>query len=180
MLVDACFMEELNHVLVNFDFHKGFQINIGDAGRLLLNGQQQRNIFFVELGAANLPHALANGRNAVQHAVIVAEGALGIALVGLANSAESCAKQAGLAALGEPIVRTYVHGSSLHGLQVRNLLHQGLTSGIHGTLNLRQHRQYNLLLMTQERLVIRQCGEELKPHQGVFLADFQREGLLLF
>ena len=180
MLVDACFMEELNHVLVNFNFHKGFQINIGDAGRLLLNGQQQRNIFFVELGAANLPHAIANGRNAVQHAVIVAEGAFGIALVGLANGTESCAKQAGLAALGEPIVRTYVHGSSLHGLQVRNLLHQGFTPGIHGTLNLRQHRQHNLLLMAQEGLIIRQCGEKLKPHQGVFLADFQREGLLLF
>ena len=125
VLVDARVCKLADDAVVLLDLHEGLQVHIahaGDrspAGRLPLDGEQEVDVLLPELGAADLPHALADGRNLVELAVVIAELALDVALVGLADGGKAGSGQAGAAALGELLPIADEIRAAGDGLQTR-------------------------------------------------------------
>ncbi len=73
MLMNAGIAKLLDDRQVLINFHKRFEIHVGDACRLFVYGQQQIEILLIEFGAANFPHALANRGDVVKLPIIIAE-----------------------------------------------------------------------------------------------------------
>ena len=172
MLVNARLPKAADNTVVLFDFHKGFQIDVGNARGLLLDGQQQRNIPLPEAGTADLPQALAHRRLAVHFAEVVAERALQIALVGLADGRQTRAKQAGAAAPGKFLFIAHIQGAALQIFQMGNLPHQPLVPCVHRVLDLAEHRIDDLLLVLLNLFILRQSGKKSKPAQRVLFGNF--------
>ena len=171
VLVDTGPVEALDDAVVDLDLHERLQIDVGDARGRAVDGEQQLDVLLAELGAADLPHALADGRYGVQHAVVVAEAAVGVALVGLADGAQARAEQAGTAAAGELVVRPHVLCAPLQRFKPRDPIPQRRDARLHRRFDLRNGGKGNLLLSGQKFLVLRERGEKLHPHQGVFFGN---------
>ena len=167
VLVDAGLVEAADDAAVELDLHERLQIDVGDAGGLLLDGEQQVDILLAVFVTADLPHALADGRLAVELAVVVAEAALDVAAVRLADGAQPRAQQAGAAALREAIRRADEARAPLERLQVRNLPRERVAARLLGQLDLGEHGVDQLLLVGEQLLLLGQRGEEFKPHQGI-------------
>ena len=174
MLVDARRAEAPDDRVVQLDLHERLQIDVGDARGLLLDGEQQVEVLLVELRAANLPHALADGRLAVKLAVVVAEFALDVAFVRLADGAQPGAHQAGAAAAREAAALADVIGAALQRLEAGDFGHQLRVPVIDRRLDLGERRVNQLLLVRQNLLVLGQLREELKPHQRVLFGNLHR------
>ena len=78
-------MELADDGVVFLDLHERLQVYIGNAGWLRIDGQQQVEVARIELGPADLPHALAHRRHAVNLAVVVAKFAIQVAFIRLAD-----------------------------------------------------------------------------------------------
>ena len=168
VLMDAGVCKFADHAVVFLDLHERLEVYIGDAGWLFLDGEQQIEIALIELRSADLPHALPDGRDAVELAVVIAEAALNIALVRLADGTKACAGQTGAAASGEFAFVADEKGASSEGFEPRDFAHQLFVARVDGVLDLGEDRQRDLLLMGQQLLLFGQHGKKLKPHQRVF------------
>ena len=174
VLVDAGGVEFGDDVVVDLDLHERFEVDVGDARRRAVDGEQKFDVLRAKARAADLPQALANGRYAVEHAEIVAEFAACVALVGLAHGAQPRAQEATAAAVGELFFRADVIRAAMERLKIRDLAPQRLGARVRRGLDLRKHGQGDLLLARQERFILRQAGEKFHPHQGVPLGDLHR------
>ena len=114
------------------------------------------------------------GGDPIQLAVVIAEFALDVAAVGLADGAQPRAHQAGEAALGKALFLAHVIGAALQAFQARNVRHQAVVSRVHGVLYLRQNGVHNLLLGDGKLLLLGQLGKKGKPAQGVLLGNLHR------
>ena len=167
MLVDSRLAEAADDSVILFDLHKGFQIDVGDAGGLFLQGKQQGKILLPVTSASDFPQPLADGFNAVQQTVVIAERAGQVAFVGFAHRAEPRAQQAAAAAAGKTDFRADKQGTGRRirrpGKRVVRARHNGLQTGngkqyrfsarFHSGLNLAEYGQGNLLLPAAERLI---------------------------
>ena len=121
MLVDARRVEFGDDAIVHLDFHERLEVHIGNARGRTVDGEQQVDVLLAEFAAADFPIALADGGDAVEHAIIVAEFALGVALVGFADGAQARTQQARAAARREFCVRPHVICAALQGFQPGDL-----------------------------------------------------------
>ena len=87
--------------IVFLNFHEGLQVDIGNAGGLFAGAQQKLHVFHPVFAPADFPHALADGGLLIQFAIVIAEFALDVALVGFADGGQPRARKAGSAAPGE-------------------------------------------------------------------------------
>ena len=186
MLVNAGVMETPDDPVILFDLHKRFKIDVGNAGGLSLQGEEQGQILLPVAAAADFPEAFADRLDLIAQTVIVAEGAGGIAAVGFAHGGEACAQQAAAAAPGKTFLRTDKKraGGTVRrpgnrffragndGLQAGDVLEHLQPPRFHGGFNLRENRQGDFLLAAAGRFILRQGGEEPEPGQGVFFGDF--------
>lgn len=85
MLMNAGLRKTADDAIIGLDLHKGLQIDITDPAGLRRDPQQKLHVLFIVPCAADLPQSLADGRLTIQHAVIIAEGALEIAAVRFAD-----------------------------------------------------------------------------------------------
>ena len=108
---------------------------------------------------------------AVQLAVVIAEAAADVALVGFADGAQARAGQAGAAALRELLRIAHEIRAAADILQPGNLRTQIGNALLLGQLNLAEHRQGNLLLAGHEGLILGQLSEKAVPHQRVALGN---------
>ena len=178
-------MEAADDAVVFLNLGEGLQVDVGDAGGLWLQGEQQGQVLLPEAGAADFPHAFADGRDAVQQAVIVAEGAGSVAAVCFPDGGKAAAQQAAAASGGEPVFRPDKQGaggqvrgprnafrmSGNHGFQARNGPEHLRPAGLHGRLNLGEGGQRDLLLAASRGLLLRQGGKETEPVQGILFGD---------
>ena len=167
VLVDAVGVEAADDALVDPDFHEGLEIDVGHARGRVAHAEQKVHVLLAHLRAADLPQALADGRLAVQLAVVVAEAALDVALVRLADGAQARAQQAGFAAPGELLSIACVQRAALKGLKAGDLRQQNGVAVRHGLLDLGEHRVDDLLLVGQQLLALRQGCKEFEPGQRV-------------
>ena len=161
-------MEFADDSVVFFNLHERLEVHIRDARRLLLDGQQQVDVVLIEFRAADFPHALADGRLHIQLAVIIAEFALHVAAIRLANRTQPRAQQAGAAAPRKfrPIAHEICPpGQALQPVDPRRHRFAPL---VHSGFNLSQRRKGNLLLMGHQLFLLGQSGKKLKPHQRIF------------
>ena len=165
----ARLVETADDGAIFLDLHKRFQIHIRNASRLLLNGQKQINVLHPEFRAADFPHALAHRRELVHHAVVIAEFALQVALVGLAHGAQARAREAGAAPCGKAALISDEEGAPSDRLEPSDLRLQPAETVIHRLLNLRKHRPGDFLLMGQKVLILRQLGKKAEPGKRVLL-----------
>ena len=98
MLVDARVMEAADDPVVLLNLRVGLQVDVGDAGGLPLEGEELGQVLLAVAGSADLPQAFPDGRDAVQHAVIIAEGTGSVAPVGLPDGGKPAAQEAAAAA----------------------------------------------------------------------------------
>ena len=87
VLIDAGVGKAADDAVVFLDFHERLEVHVRDARRLFSDGKQQIKVALAVARAANLPQPLANRRNFVKHAKVVAERAVQVALVRFANRA---------------------------------------------------------------------------------------------
>ena len=147
-----------------------------------------------ETGSADLPHAFPDGRDAVQHAVIIAEGAGGVAAVGLAHRGKPAAEQAAAAAGRETARRADIQRAGReirrpgyplrmagrHCLQAGDRAEHPVTAGLHGCLDLRENSQGDLLLAAAEGFLLREGSEKPEPVEGILLCDLHGLDILFF
>ena len=136
VLMHARLMEAADDGAVFLDLHERLQIHVRNTGGLLLDGEKQVNILRPELRPADFPHALAHGRKLVHHAIVVAEFALQVALVGLAHGAQPRAREAGAASGGKPPLVADKEGTAADRLKPRDLRFQLPEALIHRLLDL--------------------------------------------
>ena len=169
MLAHARGAEAADDPVILFNFHKRFQIHIGNARGVHRCAQQQIDIRFAVFAAADFPHAFADGRLAIQFAVIVAERALNVAAVRLANRRKPRARQARYAALREFFVRPHVVCAPVQRFKVCDARAQNFRIALHRVFDLRKYRVHDLLLARRQLFVFRQLREKFKPHQRIAL-----------
>jgi hypothetical protein len=156
MLMNLGLMEFPDDCIVLFNFHKRFQINIGDAGGFALDGKKQIDILLAEFRASDFPHAFANRRNTVQFPIIVTKLALQIAFVCFPDCAQARSKQAGTASLGKFSFVSCKVRSVLQRFQICDVSHQLIISIFYSSLDLRKGCIYDFLLMGHQFLILRQ------------------------
>ena len=171
VLMDAGLVEAADDTAVELDLHERLQVDVGDAGGAVRHGEQQIDVLLAILAPADLPHALADGRLTIELAIVVAEAALDVASVRLADSAQPRAQQAGAAALRKAIRRADKARAPLERLQMGNLPRERVAARLLGQLDLGEHGVDQLLLMGEQLLLLGQRGEEFKPHQGVLFGN---------
>ena len=174
VLVDPRLTEAADDAVVLLNLYEGLQVHVGHPRGPVAHGEQQRHVLLPVLAAADLPHALADGGLAVQLAVVVAEFALDVAAVGLADGAQPRARQAGAAAGGELLLRAHEQGAAVQAPEAGNLRHQLLLAALLRRFNLREHRVHNLLLPREKRFILRQLGKKVEPHQRVALGNLHQ------
>ena len=164
----ARIMELADEAVVFLDLHKRLKIDIRNARRLLLNGQQQVDIVLIELRAADFPHALADRRLAIQLTVVIAELALHVAFVRLANRAQARSHQTGRTAARKFALVAYKIRASRQALQAVDLRHPLGAARVDRRFDLRERSQRNLLLMRHQFFIFRKLRKEFEPHQRIF------------
>ena len=161
-------MTGLRGIRDDSNLHEWLKIDIRNACRLLLDGQQQVDIILIELRAADFPHALADWRLAVQLTVVIAELALHVAFVRLANRAQARSHQAGRTAARKFALVAYKIRASRQALQAVDLRHPLGTARVDRRFNLRERSQRNFLLMRHQFFILRKLRKEFEPHQRIF------------
>ena len=168
VLMNARFVEFCDYAVIFFNFHKRFEVYVGNPRRLFLDGQKQIEVALVKLRPADFPHALADRRLAVHLAVIIAETTAQVAFVRLAHGRKAGAQQARFASAREFCVVSDVIRAPGERFEAGDFGHQLFIARVNRVFDLCKRRVHQFLLMRQNFFLLRQRRKKLKPHQRVF------------